>query len=105
MPRRFAHIHKIINNTCNSVKLSECPVSVITVIISIYLVFTSIDDWIWVYHLLKTMLFTSNEDKLLVNLVRDQPALYQLSHNKYKNSAYKDQLWNNIATSLDKSSK
>ncbi|XP_044007235.1 putative uncharacterized protein DDB_G0287265 isoform X2 [Aphidius gifuensis] len=49
------------------------------------------------------MLFTSNEDKLLVDSVRDQPALYQLTHKKYKNSVYKDQLWTDIATSLDKS--
>ncbi|XP_044004290.1 uncharacterized protein LOC122849589 [Aphidius gifuensis] len=51
------------------------------------------------------MSFTQKEDELLLEAVREQPALYNLTNKNYKNTIYKNQIWYNIATSLNKSIK
>jgi hypothetical protein len=41
-------------------------------------------------------------DEQLIDLVRRHPALYQSSHISYKESAVKENVWDEIALSLDR---
>lgn len=44
-------------------------------------------------------------DGQLINLVKANPVLYQRSHENYKDNATKENIWEQIALSLEKSGK
>lgn len=51
------------------------------------------------------LVFSPDDDELLVEEVRNNSVLYDLSHPKYKNIILKDELWKDISVKLKKSGK
>ncbi|GFU25098.1 uncharacterized protein NPIL_393881 [Nephila pilipes] len=47
--------------------------------------------------------WVGEEDKILINFVKNHEALYNVKHRDYRKSHLKQHLWNNIGTTLDKS--
>lgn len=41
------------------------------------------------------------EDEVLIELVRENTVLYDLSHAKYMDTKYKNNLWNKIGTQMN----
>lgn len=49
--------------------------------------------------------FTKEEEEQIIDFVKQNPLLYDLRNPNYKNRTSRDKLWNDIATSLNKSGK
>lgn len=49
--------------------------------------------------------FTKEEEEQIIDFVKQNPLLYDPRNPNYKNRTSRDKLWNDIATSLNKSGK
>jgi hypothetical protein len=49
--------------------------------------------------------FTHEEDIILIDFVKTHSVLYDRSHERHKDHAFKEPLWCEISTELDKSGK